>query len=134
MTKTMPYSKCPVCGTVTHLSVGDVQRWYTQYHPGVPFGELVPGRCFYCWSDLEAGMRIVVRQVLGSEAQSSLGARGVVQNLLTAPEDGTIYLVKLDTGEERYFIRAELRKEQEGEASATAPASRPSPGERRAVK
>jgi hypothetical protein len=120
----MPYSKCPICGTIAHLSVGDVRQWYAEYYPGVPVGELVPGKCFYCWPELEAGMLVVVRQPLGGPAQAPAGTRGVVQQVLSAPAHGMIYLVRVESGDERYFIRAELRKAREGEAERGAAANR----------
>ncbi len=112
----MPYSKCPVCGAIAHLSVGDVRQWYADYYPGLPVGELVPGKCFYCWPELQPEMRVVVRQALGGDAQTPTGAYGVLLRLLSSPEHGNIYLVRLDSGVERYFIRAELRKARVEEA------------------
>jgi hypothetical protein len=112
----MPYSKCPTCGAISHLSVGDVRQWYAEYYPDVPVGELVPGKCFFCWPELEAGTRVVVRVAVAGEAQAPTGARGVIQRVLSAPEHGKIYLVNLESGEERYFIRAELRKARDNEA------------------
>ena len=29
----MPYAMCPTCGQMMHLSVGDVEKWYKEYHP-----------------------------------------------------------------------------------------------------
>jgi hypothetical protein len=112
----MPYSKCSICGAIAHLNVGDVRQWYAEYYPGVPVGELVPGKCFYCWPELQPDMRVVIRKTLGDEAQAPESAHGVVQRVLSSPEHGNIYLVRLGSGAERYFIRAELRKAREGEA------------------
>jgi hypothetical protein len=94
----MPYSKCPLCGAVAHLSVGDVQRWYAEFYPGVPVGELVPGRCFDCWPELEAGMRVIVRPPLAGAVQVPVGARGMVREVVSAAGHGTIYLVHLQAG------------------------------------
>jgi hypothetical protein len=105
----MPYSKCPICGAITHLMIGDVQRWYAEHHPGVPVGSLVPGKCLDCWPKLEAGMRVVVRLSNAGQPQVPSDAHGVVQQVLSATEHGSIYLVQLESGNERYFTRAELR-------------------------
>ncbi len=43
----MPYSKCPICGTISHLNVSDVGDWYREYYPELKVGSLVPGRCYY---------------------------------------------------------------------------------------
>src|SRR5262245_65727665 len=110
----MPYSKCPICGAIAHLSVGDVREWYAEYYPGVPVGELVPGKCFYCWPELQPEMRVVIRHAVGGQIQAPAGSPGVVQQVLPSTEHGNIYLVRLGSGEERYFIRAELRKALEG--------------------
>jgi hypothetical protein len=118
----MPYSKCPVCGAIAHLSVGDVRRWYAEYYPGVPVGALVPGKRFYCWAELQPEMRGVIRQALGGEAAAPAGSHGVVQRVLSSPEHGNIYLVRLGSGEERYFIRAELGEAREGDAKPGAAA------------
>ena len=120
----MPYSKCPVCGAIAHLSVSDVQQWYAECYPDVPVGELVPGKCFYCWQELQAEMRVVIRNALGGDAQAPAGTHGVVQRIVSSPEHGSIYLVRLSSGKERYFVRAELRKAREGEAELVAAADR----------
>lgn len=116
----MPYSKCPICGAIAHLNVGDVRQWYEANYPGVPFGQLVPGKCFDCWPELEAKTPVVVRATLAGESHVPAGIHGVVQQVLSAPEHGNIYLVLLESGEERYFIRAELRKLREGKVQQPA--------------
>jgi hypothetical protein len=65
---------------------------------------------------MEAEMHVVIRLPLAGEAQAPAGTHGVIQRVLSAPEHGRIYLVRLESGEERYFIRAELRKAHESEA------------------
>src|SRR5262245_5914846 len=79
----MPYTKCPICGGIMHLNLGDVGHWYATYHPGVPVGELVPGKCFSCWPELEADMGVAVRQVLSGEAQVPALRHGVIQRVLS---------------------------------------------------
>jgi hypothetical protein len=97
---------------IYHLSVGDVARWYAEYYPGLPVGSLVPGKCFYCWPELSIGDEVAVRPMLGDERQASPAVLGGIRQILSAVEHGSIYLVSLKSGEERFFIRAELRKLQ----------------------
>jgi len=106
----MPYSKCPICGDVSHLNVSNVKDWHETHYPGIPVGSLVPGKCFYCWQDIAVGERVVVRNHFGNETAVELGSRGTIAQVLSAPDHGTIFLVKLDSGSERYFMRGELRK------------------------
>jgi hypothetical protein len=48
----MPYSKCPACGLVSHLSVkGDVAAWYSARGKNV--GEEVSELCYGCWKELK---------------------------------------------------------------------------------
>lgn len=49
----MPFAKCPHCGTITHLSVRDVDKWYAELAPGKKVGDLVDLICFSCWSARE---------------------------------------------------------------------------------
>jgi len=106
----MPFTKCPICGELSHLNVSNIEQWYAKYYPGTPVGELVPGKCYACCHDLDASTRVVVRRPLIGEAQAPAGAHGVIERVLSAAAHGKIYLVRLDSGDELYFIRAELRK------------------------
>jgi hypothetical protein len=99
-----------------HLNVSDVKQWYEERYPRLPLGSIVPGRCFYCWAELNVGDQVVVRGSLGNDSPIPVGTRGVIHEILSGEEDGSIYVVQLVTGEERYLIRAELRKPHEGEA------------------
>lgn len=45
----MPYAQCPRCGSIFHLSVGDVEEWYRKHDPNTPVWETVSDICFTCW-------------------------------------------------------------------------------------
>ena len=106
----MPHSKCPVCGSMFHLSISlPLDEWYRQYWPQIKVGDAVPGLCPRCWIDLRPGHRITVRTV-PTELESDLesGTEGVVAAVETGPEP--IYLVefagaKVSSGR---FPRADL--------------------------
>jgi hypothetical protein len=112
----MPYSKCPICGNVSHLSIGNIEDWYRHLYPGIPLGSLVPGKCVYCWQELEIGDRIVIRERIGTELLVESGTRGQLVAVLSSPDHGNIYKVRLDSQRERYFVRGELRKLRDDEA------------------
>lgn len=99
-----------------HLNVTDVQQWYADRYPGAPVGSLVPGRCYFCWHELATGSPVVIRHSLEGVNQVTPGTKGVVEQVISAA-DGSIYLVRLESGEDRYFIRAELRKVDAGDAA-----------------
>jgi hypothetical protein len=100
----MPYSMCPLCGTLSHLNVVDVSEWYKKHHPNVPFGQLVAGRCFYCWQDLKEGDDVVIRRAISANAQGKDGCRGKVIAGYEG-DGGVVYLVKVEAGQELYFVR-----------------------------
>lgn len=102
-----------MCGQVSHLSVGDVKEWYEKYHPTIPSGYLVPGRCYFCWQELKAGDSVVIRKVFADGANDHTGEIGVIKEIHTS--DGSLFLVRMDSGKELCFIRAQLRKLREGE-------------------
>jgi hypothetical protein len=106
----MPFTKCPVCGEIMHLNVSDQALWHATYYHDLPGGSLVPGRCLYCWPELNVGDQVVIRQCLAGPPQAAIGDNGTINAVLSSPEHGTIYEVRLAAGKERYFIRAELRK------------------------
>jgi hypothetical protein len=110
----MPYSMCPVCRQMSHLSVGDVKEWYESYYPQIPFGTMVPGKCFSCWPELKPGDAVVIRKVFADGPNTQEGEIGVIKDVFTS-EHGQLYVVLMDAGKECYFIRAQLRKLREGE-------------------
>jgi hypothetical protein len=114
----MPYGMCPLCGQTSHFSVGDVKEWYEQYHPGIPFGSLVPATCFCCFQDLRLGDSVVIRNVFVERQRDQIGEIGVITDILAA-KDGLLFLVRLSSGEEIYFVRAQLRKQRENEGNQT---------------
>lgn len=112
----MRFAKCPVCGEITHLNVSDSRKWYAEKYPNVTPGSLVPARCFYCWTELAVGDPIVVRRCLAGPPQAAPGDSGVIEAVLSSPEHGAIYQVKLESGLQRYFVRAELGPPDPGDA------------------
>jgi hypothetical protein len=94
--------------------VGDVKVWYEKYHPELPAGSLVPGACYFCWQELEVGTAVVIRKSPTGESDVLADAVGVIQGVLSS-ETGRLFLVRLDSGQTIYFIRAQLRKLREGE-------------------
>ena len=111
----MPYGKCPLCGCTYHMQVTDVTAWYRDRHPSVPFGSIVPGKCYFCWQEINIGDRVVVRKIIGDEQLAKPNEKGTVQSILDS-EDGSVFVVKLDSGKEAYLVRAEFRKQRENEA------------------
>jgi hypothetical protein len=98
---------------MSHLNVGDVATWYARHYPGFEVGSLVPGTCFYCWQELTEGDDVVIRGRIGGETPVAPGTHGRLMAVLSSPEDEAIYHVQLANGDERYFVRGELRKCQE---------------------
>lgn len=98
-----------------HISVSEVKEWYGQYYPGIPAGSLVPAKCFYCWQVLNPEDTVVIRQVFADLPNAHTGEIGVIKNILSLEDDGSLYLVQLDSGKEAYFIRAQLRKLRQSE-------------------
>lgn len=109
---------CSACGEISHLSVGDVKKWYEEYHPNLVEGSLVPDLCFYCWQELSISDGVVIRKLFREMPNVRPGDSGIIQDILASGER-RLFLVKLDSGKELYFIRAELRKMREGEVKPT---------------
>jgi hypothetical protein len=111
----MPFTKCPLCGDINHINVS--ADWYEKYHPNSSRGSLVAGRCFYCWQEIKTGDAVIIRTP--SEANPSVqpGECGIVQEILAEPDGPpySVYLVRLASGKELYFTRAEVRKPRESE-------------------
>jgi len=98
-----------------HISVGDVKEWYGRYYSDIPSGELVPAKCFFCWQELKPEDAVVIRKVFADLPNGHAGEVGVIKDILTSKNDGSLFLVRLSSGKEVYFIRAQLRKLREGE-------------------
>lgn len=111
----MPFGMCPLCGQTMHISVSDVKWWYERYHSGIPVGSLVPGKCFFCWQELKPGDVVVIRKVFADHTNTHTGDVGIITDILTSKGDGSLFLVRLGSGKEVYFIRAQLRKLRAGE-------------------
>jgi len=111
----MPYGKCTLCGCIYHFQVTDVAGWYRDRHPSLPMGSIVPGKCFYCWQEIKEGDRVVVRKIIGDEQLANPNETGTVKEILGS-EDGSVFLVIMDSGKETYLVRAEFRKQRENEA------------------
>lgn len=111
----MPYAKCPLCGHLEHLQVTDIGAWYKERYPSIPFGSLVPGRCYFCWQEVNVGDRVIVRKVVFSvDRPAEPNDRGMLQRI-DEFDGGAIYVIKLDSGREVVLIRAEFRKMRENE-------------------
>lgn len=110
----MPYGKCPLCGCIYHMQVTDVAAWYRDRHPTIPPGSIVPVRCYFCWQDIKTGDRVVVRRIISDEQLAKPNDKGTVLSILDSG-DGSVNVVKLDSGKEGYLVRAEFRKQHENE-------------------
>lgn len=111
----MTYGMCPTCGQTYHMSVGDVEAWYRERYPHLPVSSLVPGACFFCWPQLSKGDGVVIRKSVVARSEAQVGEFGVIESILSS-DDGSLFLAKLDSGKEYYFIRSELRKLRDGES------------------
>ncbi len=110
----MPYSKCPICGQTSHLNVSDPASWYAERYPQLPFGGLVPARCFYCFVNIESGDDILIRAHFTDHPDfAAVGVRGTVTEIAST-DDGDLYYCKLDGGDD-VFVRGELRKPHDNE-------------------
>jgi hypothetical protein len=97
------------------MQVTDVAAWHRDRHPSVPSGSIVAGKCYFCWQEIKEGDRVVVRKIIGDEQLAQPNERGTVKTILGS-EDGSIFIVKMDSGKEARLIRAEFRKQRENEA------------------
>jgi hypothetical protein len=111
----MPYSKCPICGGVSHLNVADPATWYQERYPNLPFGSIVPGVCFYCFGDIVIGSRVIVRSHATEHPDwAQVGATATVTNIISS-SDGSLFQLQFDDGRDHYFVRAEIRKPRDDE-------------------
>lgn len=96
----MPYFKCPDCGLSyrVNMSVKKV--------PEALRREVTPGRCAFCWQELNEGDVVLVRS--SQEPGVELGSRGVITRIVSS-EEGSLYWVDLDSGN-RCFARIEIRR------------------------
>jgi hypothetical protein len=108
------------------MQVTDVAAWYRDRHPSLPPGSIVPGRCFFCWQEINEGDRVVVRKIIGDGHGAQPNEKGIVKTILSS-EDGSLFVVMMDSGKEAYLIRAEFRKQRENEAEQTVGADRGPP-------
>lgn len=92
-----------------HLNVGDYVSWYRNKYPGFKVGTIVPGLCFTCWVDLKQGDEVEISDWNPHTRPKERGKRGILKEILDAPEHGKLYLVEVE-GVENYFIRPELKK------------------------
>ena len=113
----MPHIKCPCCGNVGHLHASDVAAWYRDQYPTVEVGALVPGLCGYCFPELTESMPVVIRQPV-SHVDLQESQHGVILQVLYRDGEGAIYQVRLSTGDERFFIRAELKPSRSSRESS----------------
>jgi ribosomal protein L21E len=105
---------CPLCGSLTHLSVGDVKKWYEEFHPDLRFGELVPARCFFCFKEYKEGDEIVVRNPHMTRNNIHVGVRGRITRIIKGNQ-GELFEIRLEDGKEQTLIRSEIRQLYEKE-------------------
>jgi hypothetical protein len=111
----MPYSKCPICGAVSHLNLGDPVSWYRERYPELPFGSIVPGVCLYCFGDIPIGSRVLIRSHFTKHPDwAQIGTIGTVTNKISA-NDGTLFQLQCDGGHDDFFVRGEIRKPRDDE-------------------
>lgn len=111
----MPYTKCPICGSVSHLNIADPANWYRERYPDLPFGSIVPGVCYYCFGEISIGSRVVVRSHVTEHPDwAHVGATAIVDNILSS-NDGSLFHLQFDDGRDEYFVRAEVRKPHDDE-------------------
>jgi hypothetical protein len=109
----MPFSKCPVCGQVSHLSIrGDAEAWYRER--GKKIGEEVSEPCFGCWKELKEYevVEIIAKPEGTSDVQ--IGDVGTVLLVMEAPDGSRGFEVEsvLPYGSSRWvhtFERHHLR-------------------------
>jgi hypothetical protein len=53
----MPYCKCPRCGAVFHLNVGNMVEWYRERWPNLKPNEFAPEICVDCWKREQAAQQ-----------------------------------------------------------------------------
>jgi hypothetical protein len=94
--------------------VSDAAAWYREKHPSLPVGCVVPGKCFYCWQEISVGDRVVVRKRIAEDQPAQMDEKGTCKARATS-EDGELFVVDLDSGNEAMLIRAELRKLRDNE-------------------
>jgi hypothetical protein len=74
------------------------------------------GRCDLCWQEIKVGDRVVVRKIIGDEQLAKPNEQGTIKTILgTKAEEGSVFIVKMDSGKEAYLVRAEFRKQRENE-------------------
>jgi hypothetical protein len=98
---------CPLCGSLTHLSVGDVSEWYKEYHPTLAFGELVPAVCYFCFKTLKEGEEVFVRDD-ALRRKEIAGLRGNIKKIVDEG-NGALFYVQFEGGKEQIVLRPEIR-------------------------
>ena len=106
----MPYSKCPICGNVSHVNVADPKAWYAERYPDLPFMAMVAAPCFDCFAELAVGDTVEIhRHITKHPEWASPGATGKIRRI-TSSEHCSIYHVDVQDGKGTYFVRGEIRK------------------------
>jgi hypothetical protein len=96
------------------MSVGDIEEWYRTRFPTIPLGSLVPARCYHCWQELNPGDRVVLRLHVAANGTVQTNDKGPLREILKSDE-GSLFVVDLDSGKDVVLIRAELRKVRDNE-------------------
>jgi len=96
------------------LNVSDPASWYTDRHPDLPFGGLVPATCFYCFGSIKVGDDVIVRAHFTKHPDfAAIGLRSPVANII-ASDEGNLFELQFDGGCD-VFVRGEIRKPHDGE-------------------
>ena len=106
----MPYSKCPICGSIFHLNIAEPATWYRERYPDVLFNSIVPGVCFFCFGDIVTGSRVLIRSHFTKHPDwAHIGAIGTLTNIISS-NDGDLFHLHFENGHDDYFVRGEIRK------------------------
>ena len=116
----MPYSKCPICGNVSHLSVVDPAAWYAERFPEVKPGGMVAAPCFYCFTKLEVGDNVEIYRNFSEHPEwAAPGSFGTIRSI-TQSEHGAIYHLDVEGGKDAYFTRGKYASLEPVEAVPTS--------------
>ena len=113
----MPWLKCPTCGAIAHLLVSEnPKEWYSRFHPGITTGDIVPGKCPFCFSNIQVGDQIIVREMRDATTKTKPGRLGHII-AVHASSDGHIYKAQFDDQVET-LSRFEFRKARPNETGS----------------
>lgn len=104
----LPYLRCPVCGLLSRSNlVGDLEEWFSHF-PQLSKGEVVPVKCFDCFSEIKMGDQVVERESTSNLEIPSENEAGEVVDLLNSNNE-TLFIVQF-VGRVKVLARAKIRK------------------------